>query len=160
MPVTSHAWVPGQKFTSADMNAWCVPQRGVKGPGTSLTTTTLTPDTSVQVVVLPSSVYAVELQCFYLCSSGNFAFSFLGPPDSTMYYSTVSFNAAAALTVTDHAAHDVVVAYGGQVNPAFSCDGLITTISGGVLALYWASDTAGATAQVLTGSAMTAYKVG
>ena len=160
MPATSHAWVPGQKFTSADMNAWCVPQRGLKGPATARTLTSTSPDPDLQVSLLPSSWYAVELQCFYLCSAGNLAFNFPIPGGATFYYSAVLFNTGAALTITDHTASDVVVAYGGQVNPAFSCDGLISTISGGVLAFSWASDTTGATAQVLTGSALTAYKVG
>lgn len=160
MPATSHAWVPGQKFTSADMNAWCVAQRGLKGPGTARAVTSMSPDPDLQAVLLPSSVYAVELQCFYLCSSGNLAFGFTIPAGATMYYSAVLFNTSAALTLTDHAAADVAVAFGGQVNPAFSCDGLVSTVSGGLLAFSWASDTAGATAQVLTGSALTAYKVG
>ncbi len=162
-------WAVGQVLTASDVNNWFVPLAAEKGSDQPVTSsTTLVNDSALVIPVAASATYDFDLQLFYkgfTTGSGDIKIAWSLPSGATLVGGGDFI--ANPLGVTQlfytQATASIFSASNGTANPQpiRTWGTLVTSTTAGNMQLQWAQNTSSGTATtVMTGSVLTAQRIG
>jgi hypothetical protein len=159
-------WATNQVLLASDVNTWFVPLAAYKTSATGRTSTTLVIDPDLQITLAASAVYDVHAAIIHQTTGGSSAFSFAwtSPTLVSSTYAATYAQPGPVIAGWGHGFDGTAVAVAASDNLVHGINimGTVTVSStGGTFGLSWAAATASSgTVSVLTGSLLTARRIG